>query len=230
MDGAWFLYRRSHHYDNHFSRHPHEAPAPRERVTSAALIFNSGVVNLSLQFVQSPNRNRRLLNMSLPALKIGLSALVLAVLMNACDHPQTDFHVSEILPGKQQGDYRNHCLGDQRGAVKKRESWSLRSEMPDELVYDSNQFGDSIWCVINYAFDDRGLHNVRTTIHCNNEMNQQRILQEINTELTNQFGAARIPNQWKTLSCVGNEEIISVSDSSLGKAHHTISLRISGQQ
>ena len=102
---------------------------------------------------------------------------MLALLM-ACDQPQADFRVSEILPGKQQGDYRNHCLGDQRGAVKKRETWSLRSEMPDELVYDSNVFSDSIWCVINYAFDDRGLHNVRTTIHCNNEVNQQRILQE----------------------------------------------------
>ena len=78
--------------------------------------------------------------MALRALQTGFSTLMLALLM-ACDQPQADFRVSEILPGKQQGDYRNHCLGDQRGAVKKRETWSLRSEMPDELVYDSNEIG-----------------------------------------------------------------------------------------
>ncbi|MFM7814737.1 MAG: hypothetical protein ACKO66_09500 [Flavobacteriales bacterium] len=153
----------------------------------------------------------------------GLCAVFLS-----CDDPERQFSSIEVLPGTQQGDYRNHCLGDQRGAVKKRETWRLRSEMPDELVYDSGVSNDSVWCVCNYVFDDAGLRNIKTTVHCNSEQNQQRIIQEMRDHLNAQFGDSRKQDQWKTLSCIGEEEIITVSDTSLGKAHHTISLLISG--
>ena len=146
----------------------------------------------------------------------------------SCDYPEMQFSSTEVLPGTQQGDYRNHCLGDQRGAVKKRETWRLRSEMPDELVYDSGVSNDSVWCVCNYVFDDAGLRNIKTTIHCNSEQNQQRILQEMRDHLNMQFGDSRRQDQWKTLSCIGEDETIAISDTNLGKAHHTISLLISG--
>lgn len=122
-----------------------------------------------------------------------------------------------LLGGSQTGDFRGVQLGDDRDAVRKKESNAAVYSMPDELVYKLPlQQGADYSYEISYMFDDDGLYDIEMLIMARNDSIMDVLRNEVSELYQTRYGSPKreeMNQTWKALSGSGRYVRLVLQDS-----------------